>query len=235
MSTFATLVAGAVFGVRHALESDHVAAVMTLVTDDQEVERSGALGAWWGVGHSLPILVLGLAFIALGIRVPERITQGFEIIVGVLVALLGARMLWHAVRDVDVGTYEHDHGDDHKHEDDRGAGHDHSHSHFQFGSLSLGGRHVHFREDSFLVGVVHGLAGSGALVVALVSTAPTAPTAVTFLVSFSVLSILTMAAVSAVWSRTLDTAVARYLKAVAGLVGIGVGLLLIFEELPAFL
>lgn len=231
MSTFATLAAGAVFGVRHALESDHIAAVMTLVTDGDETERSGAIGAWWGVGHALPILALGLAFVALGIRVPEQITQGFEVIVGVLVALLGARMLWRALKDAGVGTYRHEHD----HDSDAHQSDENPHSHFHVGSVSIGGNHVHFRGDSFLIGVVHGLAGSGALVVALVSTAPTTPTALTFLLSFSLLSILTMAVVSAVWSRTLDTSAARYLKGVAGLVGVGVGLVLISEGLPAVL
>lgn len=235
MSTFATLAAGAVFGIRHALESDHIAAVMTLITDEQETDRSGAIGAWWGIGHSLPILVLGLSFVALGIRVPESITQWFEILVGALVTLLGVRMLWRAIRDVDVGKYEHDHDDGHEHEHGHGNGHDRAHSHLRIGSVSLGDDHVHFRGDSFLVGVVHGLAGSGALVIALVSTAPTAPTALAFLVSFSLLSILTMAGVSAVWGRTLDTDAARYLKATAGLVGIAVGALLVAEQLPSML
>lgn len=212
MSTLATLAAGAVLGVRHALEADHIAAVTSLITEDDRTGRSGVIGAWWGgVGHSVPILVIGLAFVALGIRIPETITREFEVIVGLLVAVLGVRMLWHATRQISVEMYEHDHDD-------------HSHSHLQIGSVSLGEFHVYFRGDFFLVGVVPGLAGSGALVITMVSTA------LTFL-PFSALSIVTMAVVSVVWSRSLDTNVAHYLQGVAGLVGITV--VLVLEQIPA--
>ena len=125
---------------------------------------------------------------------------------------LGARMLAGV-----LGRREHVHGTHPLH------------GHLDVGRLSVG-RHVHLHGDSALVGALHGVAGSGALVVALVSTAPDLPTAAAFLAAFGVCSVLTMAAVSALWGQTLETDFERALRGVAGVLGVGVGLLLLAER-----
>lgn len=205
------LVAGAVIGIRHALETDHLAAVATLV--EEGTDRPSFIGASWGIGHSLPIVILGLLFVGLGIQLPEAVTQLFEVFVGLILIYLGGRMLWTIAN----GVTSHDHGHG-------------PHSHFQLGSISLGISHTHLDDESFFVGIVHGLAGSGALVIALVSTAPTVSAAVSFLVTFSLLSIFTMAGLSYIWGQTLDTPVTVYLKGFAGLMGIGIGVMLLVEQ-----
>ena len=205
------LVAGAVIGIRHALETDHLAAIATLVEED--TDRPSFVGASWGIGHSLPIVVLGLLFVRLGIRLPETVTHLFEVIVGLILVYLGGRMLWSVVS----GVTSHDHGHG-------------THRHFHVGDISLGASHAHLDDESFLVGILHGFAGSGALVIALVSTAPTIGAAVSFLVAFSALSILTMAGVSYVWGQTLDTPVTTYLEGFAGLLGVGIGAMLLLEQ-----
>lgn len=206
------LAAGAVLGIRHALEADHLAAVATLVDGD---DRSGYVGASWGVGHSLPIVALGLLFVAFGVRLPESVTKFFEVVVGLVLLFLGVQMVWTAARRVKVQS--HDHGDG-------------SHSHLRVRSLSVGLTHSHREESSFLVGVIHGFAGSGALVIALVSTAPTLSTALSFLGGFTALSIVTMAVVSLIWGRLVGTRFTTYLKGTAGAVGIGVGALLLVGQ-----
>jgi len=218
MTGATVLAAGAVLGVRHALEADHLAAVATLV--DEEADRPGLagsgwrVGASWGVGHSLPIVVLGLAFVALGIELPAAVTALFEALAGVVLILLGARLL----RAVASGGLlaAHDHGD-------------RRHAHLSVGDLSLGRTHLHLDGDSFLVGVLHGFVGTGTLVVLLVAAAPSAGTALGFLAGFCALSIATMAAIAALWGRALGTAFPRYLQACAGLLGIAVGASLLVE------
>jgi len=212
MVLWTSLAAGAALGIRHALESDHLAAVMTLVDDD---ESPSYVGASWGVGHSIPVVVLGLLFVVFDVRLPASVTKFFEIIVGLVLLLLGAQMLRSAVRSVGVST--HNHGGSH-------------HSHFRLNSLSVGLTHSHLKESSFFVGVIHGFAGSGALVIALVSTAPTVTTALSFLVGFSILSIVTMAAVSYLWGHLVDTSFTTYLRGVAGIAGIGFGMILLLEQ-----
>ena len=206
------IVAGAMIGIRHALETDHLAAIATLVNDD--TKRPTFVGASWGIGHSLPIAALGLLFVGLGIQLPASITRVFEVVVGVVLVALGARMLWTLF----VGVHSHDHGHG-------------PHRHVEVGRFSFGFTHQHVDDESFFVGMLHGFAGSGALVIALVSSAPTVTAAVSFLVAFSLLSVLTMAVVSTIWGRTLDTAFATYLKGAAGLFGIAIGATLLLEQL----
>lgn len=218
MSLTGALAAGAILGARHALETDHVAAIATLVEEDGG--WTSLVGASWGVGHSVPIVALGLLFVALGIRLPERITGAFEAVVGAILVLLGARMLWRLVAgNVGVETHEHDHG---------------AHSHVRFGSLSVGSGHDHVDSESFLVGVVHGFAGSGALVVALVASTPSVVAALWFLAGFSVVSVVTMTIVSSVWGRALGLGATRYLEGSAGLVGVVVGGLLLVEQVGPY-
>lgn len=258
MSVIAALAAGGAIGARHALETDHLAAIATLV-DDEDAERPGLVGASWGVGHSIPIVVLGLGFLALGIELPEAVVVGVEALVGLVLVALGARML---ARSADLTTHSHggdghDHGhdgdgashahgprqihttDDHdSHHHGEGDTHSHDdgvHRHLNVGSLSLGHTHTHIDGEGFAVGMLHGVAGSGALVVLLVSTADSIPGALSFLVGFSAFSIATMALVTFVWGRTLETALRTYLEVGAGLLGVGVGVTLLIEQLPHIL
>jgi cytochrome c biogenesis protein CcdA len=210
VSLVAAAVAGGALGARHALETDHLAAIVTLV--DGDTSCPGLVGASWGVGHTLPIAALGLSFLLLGVRLPASVTALFEGVVGLVLVALGGRMLAGV-----LGYREHDHGTHPLH------------GHLQVGELSVGGGHVHLHGDSVLVGALHGVAGSGALVVALVAAAPDLPTGVAFLAAFGVGSVLTMAAASAVWGRTLDAGARRALRALAGVVGVGVGCLLLAE------
>lgn len=215
MSLVAALVAGGTLGARHALETDHLAAIATLVDDEEPtapdggVLRPGLVGASWGVGHTLPIAALGFALLLFGVRLPESVVGFFEAAVGVVLLYLGGRML--------LGLGEHAHGTHPLH------------GHFDVGRLSVGRSHLHLHGDSALVGALHGVAGSGALVVALVSTAPDVPTAASFLLAFGACSVLTMATVSALWGRTLGTGAERALRGAAGALGIAVGCLLLAE------
>ena len=217
MTGLSVLAAGAVLGVRHALEADHLAAVATLVRDGGR--RSSLVGASWGLGHAIPIVALGLGLVTLGIRPPAVVTALFEALAGVVLIFLGARLLWAVARGGHLAA--HAHGDRH-------------HAHLSVGDLSLGLTHLHLDGDSFLVGVLHGFVGTGALVVLLVAAAPSVGAALGFLAGFCALSIATMAAVSALWGGALGTAFTRYLEAAAGVFGVAVGATLLVEQLVAF-
>jgi hypothetical protein len=274
MSLLAALAAGGLLGIRHAVETDHVAAVAALV--DRDHDRPGLVGASWGVGHSIPVAAVGLAFLVLGVSFPEIVFTAVEAVVGLVLVALGVRLLVgevvryrHAHDDagahghLGVGSLlvgvGHSHRSDHSHEHSHGDGddaHTHTHAHLH-PSDGDGGHdhpglvagpavdtHGHDRESpsdtaiprpgsldsgGFAVGAIHGLAGSGALVVALVATAPSLDSALAFLGGFSALSVATMAAVAAVWGRALDTRGRRLLVSVAGVVGVAVGVVLLAE------
>ena len=211
MSVVAAAAAGCAVGVTHALESDHVAAVATLVDEREGGGGNALVGASWGVGHSIPIAVIGLVFVALGVRLPDPVTALFEGLVGLLLLGLGAWLLAEV-----GGLRQHSHdGDDH--------------THLDLAGLSLGSGHRHVDGSSFLVGAVHGFAGSGALVVGMVTTAPTIGTSLAFLGAFAALSVLTMGTVSMLWGRTLGTDWTRPLKGVAAGVSLLVGATLLLE------
>ena len=234
MSLVTALVAGGLVGVRHAFEADHLAAVTTLV--DEAADRPGLVGASWGVGHSIPVVALGLLFSLLGIEVPASVTGLFEVAVGVVLVYLGVHMVVEAAGlAVERHGHTRDEGRD-RSADACNAGTGHAdrvrrgvHGHLRVGDSLLGRSHSHVDNGGFAVGVLHGVAGSGVLVVALVSTAPSIETALACLAAFSALTILTMSSVSATWGRALEAGMTRYLKGTAGIVGIAVGGLLVVE------
>lgn len=214
MSLVAALAAGAAIGVRHSFEPDHVAAVATLV-DDEATERAGLVGTSWGVGHSIPIALVALAFLFAGTRLPEAVTSLFEALAGAILMYLGARMLYRL-----VGVSEHTHDG-------------HTHSHVELGPISLGTTHSHRYDESFLVGIVHGLAGSGAFVVVLVTTAPTVGTGLLLLGAFCAASVGTMGALTLLWGRVLDTGARRVLQGGAALASLGIGAALLAGEVAS--
>jgi hypothetical protein len=216
MSAVAALAAGASLGVKHALEADHLAAVATLV-DDGSTARPGLVGASWGLGHSLPIVGLAVAFVALGLQLPEFAVLAVEGVVALVLVALGVRMF---LRDGAVERHDHGGGD---------------HRHLRIGTLSLGGGHLHVDGESFGVGVLHGVAGSGALVVLLVAASPTLASGGAFLGGFVVLTVATMTAVATLWGKTLRTGAAPYLELAAGAFGVLAGGLLLADVLPAIL
>lgn len=217
MSLLASIAAGGVIGAKHALETDHLAAIATLV-DDEETDRPGLVGASWGIGHAIPIVLLGLGFRLLDIELPETVLVAVEAFVGVVLIVLGLRML---LRLAGFEAHAHDS--------------DGLHAHLRLDDLSLGHSHTHVDGEGFAVGVLHGVAGSGAFVVLLVSTTESVPSALSFLAGFSTLSIGTMALVSYVWGRTLETVLTTFLKIAAGLLGIVVGTTFLIAQVPHLL
>ena len=214
MSITTAIVAGTLVGVRHTLEPDHLAAISTLVGEDGTT-RPVMIGTSWGIGHSLPILVVGLLFTFAGMTIPDAVSALFEVLVGALLVYLGARMLVEASDRVGIRAHSHD-------------GHDHRH--LAVGSRSVGPFHSHLDGESFLVGIVHGLAGSGVVVVSLVAAAPTVATSLTFLVTFAVISVLSMGTLSLLWGRVLGTGAKRALEVGAGLACVAIGLNLLAAE-----
>jgi hypothetical protein len=209
----AALAAGGVFGAKHALEADHVAAVATLV---DETDTTIATGAAWGVGHSIPIVLLGITFLAAGLELPPGVAAGFEVVVAVVLVALGLRAI--AGRQA-LGTALLSHVHD-----------DGTHRHLRLGSGAVGLTHSHADEESFAVGIVHGLAGSGGVVIGMTAAAPTAIGGLAFLSGFAVATVAAMATITAGWGRLVGHA--GTLRIVAGLLSVCVGLLLLVESIP---
>ena len=203
---------GGAFGARHAFEADHVAAVAALVDD---AGRPSVTGLSWGAGHSVPVVLIGVLFIALDLRLPASVATGAEYLVAALLVVLGVRVL--AGRD-SLGRLAHRRLP----WDDGSAAQ--RHRHVTLRGRAIGLTHSHAAGDSFAVGVVHGLAGSGGVVVALAAAAPTPLRGAAFLAGFALTSAAAMAVAAAIWGRLRTRG--RWLRVVAGIGSVAVGLLL---------
>ncbi len=134
-------------GVRHALEPDHVTAVSTLVAGQRTPRRIVSFAAIWGLGHALTLLIVGGALALFRAQMPAQVADAFELVVAVMLVGLGIRAIAKARACAKAGRMSRSHSHAHAH-DDSGAG---------------------ARVQPLGVGIVHGLAGSGALA-ALAST-----------------------------------------------------------------
>src|SRR5262249_48041007 len=161
---FAVFGLGFALGIHHALDPDHLVAVATIVSRHSSVVRSSLAGALWGVGHTASLLICGTLVLALRLSIPHGFVAAAEKAVAVMLLLLGINALWRAIKNSRLHVHFHTHNGRrhihfHTHITDSKALHDHSHV-FDIG----------FR--SFLIGMVHGLAGTGALMILVVAAAP---------------------------------------------------------------
>lgn len=95
---------GLVLGMRHALDVDHVVAVTTIVSRERSMAKAARIGAWWGVGHTTTIFLVGGAIVVFRLAVPPRVALAFEFVVALMLIALGLLNLWRAREDVAAPT-----------------------------------------------------------------------------------------------------------------------------------
>jgi High-affinity nickel-transport protein len=174
---------GSLLGMRHALEPDHIAAVSTLIHGERGTLKAAWLGACWGVGHTIALIVAGAVLMALRAEMPARASDAFELMVAVMLVALGVRAVYRAALQGGTGpTHLHHHG---------GIVHMHPGvpAHVHIGRWTLARRPL-------LIGAVHGLAGSGALTALVLAALPSTAARVTYMLLFGLGSTLGMSALS---------------------------------------
>ncbi|OLB15546.1 MAG: hypothetical protein AUH07_02730 [Gemmatimonadetes bacterium 13_2_20CM_70_9] len=184
-SFFALAGLGLLLGFRHAFEPDHLAAVSTLATRQGKLLDACRLGVAWAVGHSLSVGVVVGAIMLFGLQLPRRLWPAADFLVGLLLIGLGASVL---VRYARGRWHLHVHAHD-------GGPHLHLHSHAHDASHA----HAHPQGDarrSLGFGLLHGLAGSAAILVLLVAAAPTRTAQLTYFLAFAAGTMLGMLLVS---------------------------------------
>jgi ABC-type nickel/cobalt efflux system permease component RcnA len=214
----AALGLAALLGLRHASDPDHLIAVTSLLASDRGGPGSAArLGAWWGLGHAATLLVIGVPLILFESRLPAWLEQGAEGAVGVVIVVLAARVLLKWVR----GDYR---ASPHGHRPGRP-----DHRHLHRGEP----RHQHDQartpRESFAIGLLHGLAGTGAVILLLVAALPNQFEAAAALAVFAPMSVASMAACTTAfaWFLTRRPIVPVYRTAMIpalGLFGLNFGL-----------
>lgn len=215
---------GFVLGMKHALDADHVLAVSTMLAKEKNLLNSAVIGMFWGLGHTLTLFGVGVVILALKITIPHKIALAMEMGVGIMLVFLGGLVAAGLIRD-------HLHLHPHQHE---GEAHLHLHAHV------AAEPHVHphaIRRGyrSMAVGMVHGLAGSAALMLLVVSSLDTAAEGLIYILVFGAGSIAGMMLVTMVISLPFIYSAIRFnrlnkvMTAFASLASIALGTLLIYE------
>lgn len=213
----AVLGLGALLGARHALDPDHVVAVSTLVSQTRGLTAAARLGFVWGLGHTLTLLLAGLPVVAFRLRVPEGAASLEGAVAVMLVVLGGLTLRDHLRKKVHVHVHEHG-GSVHAHFHRHDAAADHRHSHAVRAGLK-----------PFVIGMVHGLAGSAALALLVLATIRSPWLAAAYILVFGLGSALAMAGVTLglalpfLWAGGRLPQLGRAMRLAAGAASVALG------------
>ena len=215
-------------GLQHALDADHLAAVSTIVSEHKSIGRSSLIGAFWGLGHTASLLAISLVLLLLRTSISDRMSVYLELPVALMLVVLGVNTLWRALRErgwkIHAHVHTHDEGPPHSHI--------HLHAHDQHAHrhhlLRMGRR-------PFLVGLVHGVAGSAAVTLLAVTTIPSVALGLLWIAVFGIGSIGGMLLMSAMIALPFAFTARRFLvlngsiRLLAGLFSVLFGLWLAWE------
>jgi high-affinity nickel-transport protein len=240
--------------MRHATDADHVVAMATIVSRERSLVGSALIGAAWGVGHTVTVMAVGAAIIVFGVVIPPRLGMSMEFAVGIMLVLLGVLTLTgmgrtggtaraHAgvpgVHQLDVHDHLHAHGDylhRHPHGHDPGA-HGHADERTPLARLDrsgLGRIALYDWLRPFVVGLVHGLAGSAAVALMILSIIREPVAALGYLLLFGLGTIVGMMLITLILSAPFTFTAVNLpkfnwrLRLASGLVSFSFGAVLIY-------
>ena len=198
------LLLGFLIGMRHALEADHVAAVATLSTRTATVKQAIKLGSIWGIGHTFILFLFGSMVLLTDFFIPETMAKWLEFGVGVMLVLLGLDVLRRLIRGrIHFHTHEHKNS-----ETNQESRHFHAHSHTGESLKSKQNTHEHQHINALsyralFIGVLHGMAGSAALILLTLETITSPLQGMIYIALFGFGSIVGMAVLSYIISIPL--------------------------------
>ncbi len=219
-TVLSALFLGFLLGIKHALDADHIVAVTTMVSRSRSLLRAALVGANWGIGHTITLFAAGFAVLVFKLTIPDRMTLTMEFAVGGLLVLLGVPIIRQLVANR-AHVHVHQHGD---------KRHLHSHLHHDTPEHD----HAHIRRP-LLMGMVHGLAGSGALTLLVLSTMPSVAQGLIFLLVFGVGSILGMLLFSGLiglpfkFTTGFSLRLNWWFQGAAGIISIALGLFIMWQ------
>jgi sulfite exporter TauE/SafE len=215
---------GLILGVRHALDADHVVAVSTIVSKNKNLFKSSLLGAAWGLGHTSTLLLVGLVVLIFKLSIPTKIALSMEFAVGIVLVILGLSVTKEFFLDK-IHLHPHEHKSSiHLHLHSHKARPNHSHEH-----------QMKPEHKTFIIGMIHGLAGSAALMLLVLTTVSTLYQGILYILIFGLGSILGMVVISTIISLPFTYTTAKFdelnyrLRLTAGFISILLGIAIIFK------
>jgi sulfite exporter TauE/SafE len=230
METSALLVLGLGFflGLKHAIEADHLAAVGTIVSEQKNVWSSAIVGGIWGLGHTISLFAAGFFVLLLNFQISEQTERILEFCVGIMLLFLGLNVFRKIANGGKIHFHTHEHGA-HEH------AHPHLHEHEKVDEKES--HHgLKFSPKALFIGMIHGLAGSAALMLLVIPTIESRPLGLLYIAIFGIGSIGGMMLMSLLvglpfhLTATKFNQYNRILQSVAGLVSIVFGLLIVYEK-----
>jgi len=225
-SLFAAFGLGLLLGIQHALDPDHLIAVSTIVSEQRNFKWASLIGAFWGLGHTTTLFIVGMVVIGLRVTIPPRLGSGLELSVASMLVILGVNVLRKSFGAERVHLHTHSHNPEthshfHVHENPK---QDHGHGH-PFKAM----------RRPFIVGMVHGLAGSAALMLLVLSTIESPLGGLLYIVIFGLGSVGGMLLLSGIISLPFILTAQRFslmnrwIRVFAGIASVGFGLFLGWE------
>ncbi|CAN5760311.1 hypothetical protein BH20ACI4_BH20ACI4_34380 [soil metagenome] len=227
-STLGILGLGFVLGLKHATEADHLAAVSTIVSERKSLWSSAFIGGIWGLGHTIALFIAGVFVLLLNFRISERTERILEFGVGIMLVLLGLNVLRKILQGGRLHFHTHEHGERaHVHPHIHAPGHkDEPEAHHGF----------KFSPRSLVIGMIHGLAGSAALMLLIIPTIESRAVGLLYIVIFGIGSIGGMMLMSFLVGLPFHLTSKNFnrlnytLQSVAGFASVGIGLYIIYEK-----
>ncbi|KKS96126.1 MAG: high-affinity nickel-transporter [Candidatus Gottesmanbacteria bacterium GW2011_GWA2_43_14] len=218
----AILALGFILGIKHAFDADHIVAVSTIVRHNRQPLHAALVGTFWGMGHTTTFLLIGLLVLILKINIPQSIGLFLELLVGLMLVFLGIRTFLN--RDQSHHKHIHRHGQ---------SEHLHAHEHFK--------KHQHQHRRSFFIGTVHGTAGSGALMILMLSTIRSTVEGIYYILLFGLGSIGAMTIMTLLLGLPFSLSKDKFphinniMNQATGAVSAVFGLIIIYEVTSLFL
>ena len=227
-STSATgvLTFGFLRGLNHAVESDHLAAVSAIVTERKSLWSSAVIGGIWGLGHTISLFAAGIFVLFLNFQISEQTERMLEFCVGVMLVLLGLNVLRKLLFGANLHFHTHEH-------DNRV----HAHLHNPSTTDEMHADHnFSFSPRALIIGMIHGLAGSAALMLLVIPTIESRPLGLLYILIFGAGSIGGMMLMSLLVGLPFSLTAGKFnrlnhaMQSIAGVASVGIGLLIVYEK-----